>query len=92
MISLSTVEKRNQEQFLTMLQKVDPELFLIKTALKETGVDSFVLVDVIRSIANISYGTGFGEIEIFIRNKVVTQLRGNESILINRDALVSTKE
>ena len=80
------MEKQNSEQYLTVLQHLDPDLYLIRTALHETGMNPLILPGIIRSVANLSYGSGYGKVQIFMQAHVVTAVKGEESITINQPA------
>lgn len=86
--SLSTIEQRNNEKFMEWLRKLDPELYVIKLTLMETGVNPFVLPKIIRALGNLAIGTGFGAITIFMKQTIVTQVKGEESDIINERAVV----
>lgn len=62
---------------------------IIATALKQTGVNPLVLPVIIKSIANIAYGTKHGKVTIFLINGKITNIKAEESNLINSPALVS---
>ena len=46
------IENNNQEQFLEMLAKMDPELYLIKIALLETKINPVIIPRIIRVLGN----------------------------------------
>lgn len=84
--SLPNAEEVNNEQFLDVIRKADPELYMIKIALEETGVNALVIPNIIRSIANLNFGSGFGEVQIIMREKIIMQLRNVESVILNEKA------
>ena len=71
------IENNNQEQFLEMLAKMDPELYLIKIALLETKINPVIIPRIIRVLGNMNIGTGYGEITILMKERVVTQVKAN---------------
>lgn len=73
----------NDQLFLDMLKRVDPQLYMIKMALDETGVNADILPRIIRSLGNLNIGTGYGVIEILVRSRTVTQIKANESDVLN---------
>ena len=77
------IENNNQEQFLEMLAKMDPELYLIKIALLETKINPVIIPRIIRVLGNMNIGTGYGEITILMEERVVTQVKANESDVLN---------
>jgi hypothetical protein len=75
--------KVNEEHYLQIIQVLDPDLYLIKMALEETGVNASILPRIIRVLGNMNIGTGFGEITILMRERTVTQIKANESDILN---------
>ena len=86
MNSLPTIERVNITNYLEVVRKLDPELYLIKIALHESGLDPMIMPAIIRSIGNLALGTGYGKIQIFMQSKIVTQIKGEESVEINLKA------
>lgn len=76
-------EKSNGEKFLELLQKADPELYMIKLSLEETGIDPLVIVHVIRALGNLTYGHGYGKVQIYMQAKVITNVESTEKIKID---------
>ena len=81
------IEAENQEKFIRVLKKLDPDLYIIKIALMETGLDPVIVPVIIRQIGNLVIGTGYGKILINMQAKVITQVTGEESVLVNRKAM-----
>jgi hypothetical protein len=77
------IEENNQEQFLSMLAELDPELYLIKIALLQTQVNPTVIPRIIRALGNMNIGTGYGEITILMKERIITQVKANESDVLN---------
>ena len=73
----------NDEKYLEVLRTLDPELYIIKMALEETGVNAMILPRVIRMLSNLDIGSGYGEITILMKARMVTQIKGNESDVLN---------
>ena len=86
--SLPTTEQANIDKFYDVVRQFDPELYLIKLALKESGVNPMVLPKIIRQISNLSSGTGFGKVQIFIQKSIITQVTGEESDKVNERAII----
>ena len=86
--SLPTIERNNFDKYMVLARTFDPELYLIRQALNETGVSPLILPRVIRAMANIAYGTGFGKVQIFIENKKVSAIKPEESDQLNIDVLI----
>ena len=79
---------QNKKAFMGKLKEFDPQLNFIKVTLDETGVNPKILPKIIRSIANISYGTGYGDVTIHIKDNVVTHVKGNESDQLDEIVMV----
>jgi hypothetical protein len=77
------IEENNQEQFLNMLAELDPELYLIKIALLQTQVNPVIIPRIIRVLGNMNIGTGYGEITILMKERIITQVKANESDVLN---------
>ena len=90
MNGLPTVEEANLDQYWGVVRTLDPELYLIKIALQETGVNPSVLPRVIRSLGNMAFGTGYGKVQVFMQKRVITQIKGEESDEVNQEALIDT--
>ena len=88
MNSLPTTEQANLDQYYDVIRQLDPELFLIKVALQETGVNPMVMPRIIRSIFNLASGTGYGKVQVFVQAKTITAIKGEESDEVNEKALI----
>lgn len=77
------IEENNQEQYLNMLAELDPELYLIKIALLQTQVNPTIIPRIIRVLGNMNIGTGYGEITILMKERIITQVKANESDVLN---------
>ena len=80
---MSDIEQCNEEQYIEVLKKLDPSLYMVKIALDETGVNPLILPRIIRILGNLNIGTGYGEITILVKQRTVTQIKGNESDVLN---------
>jgi hypothetical protein len=94
MKSLTTIinetdfSKLNNGQFGELLRKLDPELYLIHIALKESNVNPLILPHIIRTIGNLAIGTGYGKVQIFMQARVITNIKPEESVSINEIAII----
>lgn len=88
MNSLPTIEKTNKNSYLEVVRKLDPELYLIRIALDETSVNPMIVPAIIRTIGNLSMGTGFGKIQIFMQARVITNIKPEENVTINEKAVL----
>lgn len=86
--SLPTAEQVNLDQYYNVLRKLDPELYLIKIALHETGLNPMIVPKIIRTIGNLAVGTGYGRVRVHMQARVVTNIVGEERSEINEDAIV----
>lgn len=85
-ISTPTLEAYNLEKYWEVVRKCDPELYLIKCVLTETGIAPMILPRIIRSLYNMAIGTKYGKVQIFMQNGVITMVKGEESDSINMKA------
>lgn len=94
MTSLTTIivrERTNEEAFLEVLMQLDPELARIHAYIQETNFNSAILPPLIRTLSNLAMGTGFGKVQIFMENRVITAIKPEESNKVNLP-VVDTKE
>ena len=80
MKSLPTIapQQTNEDKFYEMLRVADPCLYFVAMTLQETGVNPLVLPKIIRALANICYGSGYGKISLFIENGVIKGIKPEE--------------
>ena len=88
MNSLPTIDQINQLNYLEVIRRLDPELYLIKIALDETNVNPMIIPKIIRTIGNLTIGQGYGKIQIFMQAKLITQIKGEESVEVNEEAVI----
>jgi len=91
MKSLPTVEAANLKSYWEVIRKLDPELYLIKIALEETGVNPLIITSYVRALANLAYGTGYGTIRTFVQDNVVTQIKAEETDNIIKSVMVKKR-
>lgn len=75
--------KDNDNKYLEVIKKADPELYMIKVSLEETGIDPMVVVHVIRALGNLTYGHGYGRVQVYMQAKVITNIESTEKIKID---------
>lgn len=92
MTSLPTIEANNQDKFWEMIQKIEPEFYLIRILLEETGVNPQILPKVIRGISNMALGAGYGKVVIYMRNKTVTSIETAEEDRLDQPSVVSREQ
>lgn len=78
----------NIEKYMALVKVLDPELYAIKIALTESRVNPVIIPLIIRNIANISYGTGFGQVKVSISARKVASIASNESELVDENAIL----
>ena len=90
--SLPSTEASNLEKYWDIIRKVEPEFYLLRIALSETGVNPLVLPRVIRAISNLHLGTRYGKITIYMQNGRITTIEGQESDKIEAEAIVDKSQ
>lgn len=85
------ITKANIDKYLILVASLDPELYRIKMALEDTQLNPMYLPSVIRAIANLAYGTGYGEVKIHMKAGVITHIRPEESDEVNLPAVLITE-
>jgi hypothetical protein len=84
--SLPTIEQSNLESYWEIVRRLEPEFYLVRLALGETDVNTMVLPRVIRAISNLSEGTGYGRVSIYMSDHKITQIKTEESDQFNDNA------
>ena len=87
MNSLPSVEQCNYLQFQEVVRKLDPELYLIKRSLDETGINPMIIPRFVRALYNLAIGTGYGKVQVFMQKGVITSIKSEEADLIDRLAM-----
>ena len=90
--SHTDIEKQNIEKYWAIVQKLEPEYYLIRLALEQTNVNPMILPRVIRQIANMAMGTGYGKIVIEMEAGTILFVHGEERDLIKEKAIVDKEE
>lgn len=90
---MSDHQKNNDEntkKFMEYLQQIDPNLFVLKKVLDETGVSYFTVFQQIRAMYNIAIGSGWGKVTTVIADGVVKYVSGDETRKIE-EPVISNK-
>lgn len=87
MKSLPTIDQVNAENLLKVVKTLDPELYMIKIALEETGIDPMIIPHVIRVLGNLTLGAGYGKVQIYMQARVITDIESTEKIKVDREAI-----
>jgi len=66
-------------------------LYLIRLALDESGVNPSIIPQIIRTIGNLSMGTGHGRIQIYMQARVITNIKPEENVMINEKAVIDNE-
>lgn len=72
----------NNSIYLDALRQIDPVLFEIKQTLSELNINPSILPSVIKSLSQINTGSGWGKVEIEVRDKKVIKCRGVDEKLL----------
>lgn len=86
------MEEQNKEKLLEVVRALSPELYMIAIALEETDVNPLIIPKIIRTIGNLSLGTGYGKVQIFMQARLITQIKPEESVEVNLSANVDRNE
>jgi hypothetical protein len=89
--SLPTIEQSNLSAYWDIVRRLEPEFYLLRLALQETEVNTMVIPRVIRAISNLSEGTGYGRVSIYMSDHKITQIKTEESDQFNDSAIIDTK-
>lgn len=84
-----TDTKESLAKYVEMIRRVDPELFEIQKALIETKLNPIYIPAIIRCIANLYYGTGYGKVQIFMQEGKITSINPEERMKIELDAVLN---
>lgn len=88
-MEVEEITKLNIEKYLTLVASLDPELYRIKLALVESKVNAMIIPAIIRGMANIAYGTGYGKIEVYLENGKVSVVKSEEKELLDLPAILN---
>ena len=86
MKSLITID--NDEQYWRIIQKIEPEFYLIRFAMKQYGINPMILPRVIRAIANMAAGTKYGKVVVYMQDGIITAVEGVEYDKVNEPSIV----
>ena len=88
LVSLSSIEQVNLEKYWDVVRQLEPEYYLLRLALKQTGVNPLILVRVVRSLSNMAFGTGYGKVVTYMQNKTVTNVEGVETDRVEERVII----
>lgn len=81
------MEKDNIEKYMTLVKTLDPELYAVKVAMLETGINPKVVHHIIRSLTIIANGTGYGEMIVYIQDGQIGIIKSSETVSVKEDIL-----
>lgn len=85
--SLPTTDQANIDKYWGIVRQLEPEFYLLRIVLQETGVNPLLIPKIVRSIHNLAIGTGYGRVQVFMAKGKVTQIKGEESDQVEEEAL-----
>jgi hypothetical protein len=85
------ITRQNLEKYMTLIKTLDPELYDIKIAMLETSMNPLVILHVIRSLAIIANGTGYGEMIVYIQDGQIGVIKSSETVSVKEDILKEGK-
>jgi hypothetical protein len=88
MKSLPSVEQVNLEKYWDTVRKLEPEFYLLRITLKETGVNPMILPKIIRAISNLYIGTKYGKVTTYMQNGIITTVEGEERTKVEEQAVL----
>ncbi len=80
------LNKSNEEQFLILLEQVDPELYQLKVALAISHLNPQILIPIIKTLCNLMLGSGHGKLEVYMQAKIIKNVTAQENIKIEQEA------
>ena len=92
MKSLITIAFENEEQYWSIIQKVEPEFYLIRFAMKQYGINPMILPRVIRAIANLSAGDGYGKVIVYMQAKQITNVETVEHDKVDEPSTIDKEK
>lgn len=79
--------QHNEDIFKNILRNIRPDLFVLMDLLDNTGINYYVVFQIIRQLNNIAMGNKYGTVTAHIENGVVTFVRGEESVKLNENLI-----
>lgn len=86
--SLPTVDQVNLDTYWEIVRKLEPEFYMLRIALAETGVNPMILPKVVRAISNLATGSGYGKVQIYVQDRIVTTIDGEEKTIVKLQAII----
>jgi hypothetical protein len=89
MTSLPSIDQANIQKYWDIVRRLEPEYYLIRLLLQETGVNPAILPKVVRGLSNLSLGAGYGKVVVYVQNKKVTNVETVETDRLDQPATVT---
>lgn len=86
MSSLPTIESANLDAYWDIVRSFDPDWYMVRVKAQEYKIQPYIIDRMMRALFNITtraHGTGYGKVQIFIENNVVSHIKPEESDKIN---------
>lgn len=77
------IQRHNEDKFMNTLKLADPELYMVKECLTQTGINPLILPQFIRALYLLAIGAKYGKVTTFMQNGVITAIKSEESNLLN---------
>ena len=85
----SLEQKSNEYLFSEMVKKMRPDIFVLMDIIDKNNINVYVIFKFIRHLINISSGTQWGNINVFIKENKVIHIEGIESDHVMENVLKS---
>ena len=79
--------KHNEQMFKEVLKATRGDIFVLMDLLDTTGINPYVVFQVIRHLNNIALGNKYGQVTVQIEDGNVTFVRGEESTKLNEQLI-----
>jgi len=72
---------------MTSLPTINQDILDIYHCLSEWKINPKIIPRIIRAVAKLAYGTGYGRVQIFMENRKISAIKPEESDVINEPAI-----
>lgn len=84
--------KQNKEQFMEVLRLALPEFHIVAVMMEQVKTNPTILFHVMKHMAEIAGGTGYGQVHIIIEDGIVRFVKGEHSTRINEPVMKDVDE
>ena len=81
-VSRRDMERENEDILMDSLAKLDPVLFRIRRTLIDNSINGELIPPIIEAMAQVDAGSGWGKVEIEIRDHKAVKCRGIDDRLL----------